>query len=92
MAALFFAGIFGFIHGLLLSSYAIAHSVSAEAVSLVGFAFGVLLAFVLFSLIYFLISTILFQLFRFKHRDWILAVESLCLGASLILLLQSGWI
>jgi hypothetical protein len=79
---------FGLIHGLGFSGYltAILGDESSLTIPLLAFNLGVEAGQILIVLAILIVASIAFQLFRFKHRDWILVVSGVCIGISCILL------
>ncbi len=83
----FLAAFFGLIHGFGFSSYlqALLGSESDIFIPLLAFNVGVEIGQLAIVAVILLLGNISFQLFRFKHRDWILVISGVCLGISLIL-------
>lgn len=83
----FLAGFFGLIHGFGFSNYlkSLLGSESDLFIPLLAFNLGVEAGQIAIVLIILILETILFQLFRFKHRDWILVISGAGLGISLVL-------
>lgn len=89
MGLTFFMTIFfGFIHGLGFSNYLRTLLAGGDEVfwPLLGFNVGIEVAQIAIVLMILILAQLLFQAFRFKHRDWILVVCGICLGASLMLM------
>lgn len=83
----FLATFFGLIHGLGFSNYlsAILSNQQDVFIPMLGFNLGVEFGQLVIVLIILIIGTLSFQVFRFKHRDWILVVSGGCAGIALIL-------
>lgn len=82
---------FGFIHGLGFSNYL--RSLLAEGGDmfwpLLGFNVGIEVAQILIVLAILILAQLLFQVFRFKQRDWILVVCGMCMGGALMLMKET---
>ncbi|MCZ4409871.1 HupE/UreJ family protein [Cryomorphaceae bacterium 1068] len=83
----FLATFFGLIHGMGFSNYlqAILSKQQDLFIPMLGFNLGVELGQLIIVLVILIIGTLSFQVFRFKHRDWILVISGACAGAALIL-------
>jgi hypothetical protein len=79
---------FGFIHGLGFSNYLRSLLAQGDDVfwPLLGFNVGIEIAQIMIVLIILILAQLLFQAFRFKHRDWILVVCGICMGGALMLM------
>lgn len=84
----FLAAFFGLIHGLGFSNYlrALLGKQDEIVTPLVAFNLGIEVGQLLIVLVIMLISIVVFQVFRFKHRDWILVVAGACAGIALVLI------
>lgn len=85
--AYFLAAFFGLIHGLGFSNY-LQMLLSQEAdlfVPLLAFNLGIEVGQIIVVIVILLFSLLAFQVFRFKHRDWILVISGACAGIALIL-------
>lgn len=87
------AGIFGFIHGMGFSNYlrALLERDGDIFLPLLAFNLGIELGQIGIVIVIMLLSVLLFQFFRFKHRDWILVLSAGCAGAALILMKQTAF-
>lgn len=85
------ASLFGFIHGLGFSNYLRTLLASEEGVfwPLFGFNIGIELGQIAIVIVILILAQLIFQVTRFKHRDWILVVSGICMGGALILMKQS---
>ncbi|MFT5973132.1 MAG: hypothetical protein ACJAZC_003088 [Cryomorphaceae bacterium] len=83
----FLATFFGLIHGLGFSNYlnALLSREQDVFIPMLGFNLGVEIGQLVIVLIILAIGTLSFQVFRFKHRDWILVISGVCAGIALIL-------
>jgi len=81
------AAFFGLIHGFGFSNYlkALLGNEGDVFVPLLAFNIGVEVGQIIIVLAILILEIILFQILRFKHRDWILVVSGACLGIALIL-------
>ncbi len=83
----FLAIFFGLIHGMGFSNY-LRVLLSKEQdvfIPMLGFNLGVEVGQLFIVLVILVIGTLSFQVFRFKHRDWILVISGACAGIALIL-------
>lgn len=89
----FLATFFGLIHGLGFSNYLLSLLSKEQDVfiPLLGFNLGVEFGQLVIVVFILLIETISFQLFRFKHRDWILVISGACAGIAIILAKQTAF-
>ena len=77
---------FGLIHGLGFSGYLKAILGKGDTfIPLLGFNIGVELGQLIIVVAIMLIGSLLFRVFRFKHRDWILVISGICAGVALVL-------
>lgn len=85
------ASFFGFIHGLGFSNYLKTLLSNEESLfwPLFGFNIGIELGQIAIVLLILFLAQLMFQVLRFKHRDWILVVSGICIGGALILMKQS---
>ncbi len=85
------ASFFGFIHGLGFSNYLNTLLSNEESLfwPLFGFNIGIELGQIAIVLIILILAQLMFQVLRFKHRDWILVISGVCIGGALILMKQS---
>ncbi|MEM9051301.1 MAG: HupE/UreJ family protein [Bacteroidota bacterium] len=82
----FFAAFFGLIHGLGFSGYLKAILGKGDTfIPLLGFNIGVEIGQLIIVVAIMLLGSLLFQVFRFKHRDWILVISGICAGVALVL-------
>jgi hypothetical protein len=83
----FLATFFGLIHGMGFSNYlkALLSKEQDVFIPMLGFNLGVEVGQLFTVLVILVIGTLSFQLFRFKHRDWILVISGACAGIALIL-------
>ena len=83
----FLAVFFGLIHGMGFSNYlrALISKEQDVFVPMLGFNLGVEAGQLVIVLVILVIGMLSFQVFRFKHRDWILVTSGVCIGISLIL-------
>ncbi len=83
----FLATFFGLIHGMGFSNYLTAILTKQQDlfIPMLGFNLGVEFGQLIIVLIILIIGTLSFQVFRFKHRDWILVISGACAGIALIL-------
>jgi hypothetical protein len=83
----FFALFFGLIHGMGFSNY-LKMLLGKEHdlfVPLLGFNLGIEVGQIAIVILIMLFSLLTFQIFRFKHRDWILVISGACAGIALML-------
>jgi hypothetical protein len=83
----FLATFFGLIHGMGFSNYlrALLSKEQDVFVPMLGFNLGVEFGQLIIVLVILLFGTLGSQVFRFKHRDWILVISGACVGIALIL-------
>jgi hypothetical protein len=83
----FLATFFGLIHGMGFSNYlrALLSKEQEVFIPMLGFNLGVEIGQLIIVLIILAIGTLSIQVFRFKHRDWILVMSGMCAGIALIL-------
>lgn len=83
----FLAAFFGLIHGFGFSNYlrALLGKEQDIFIPLLAFNLGVEVGQIIIVLIILVTATLLFQIFRFKHRDWILVISGACAGIAAIL-------
>jgi hypothetical protein len=84
---------FGLIHGLGFSNY-LRSLLGAESdlfLPLLGFNLGVEVGQIGIVLVLLLFETLVFQIFRFKHRDWILVISGGCVGIALVLMKDAAF-
>lgn len=83
----FLATFFGLIHGLGFSNYLSALLTKEQDVliPMLGFNLGVEVGQLAIVLVIMFVGILSFQVFRFKHRDWILVLSGFCAGIALIL-------
>ncbi len=83
--------IFGLIHGLELGAElrAMLADSSDILVPMLAFNLGVEAGLIGIVILVFVVANLLFQIFRFKRRDWILVVSGFAIGASALLLSNS---
>jgi hypothetical protein len=84
----FLAAFFGLIHGLGFSNYlrALLGKQDSIVAPLLAFNLGIEVGQIAIFLAVMLVSMLVFQVFRLKHRDWILVVAGGCAGAAILLL------
>jgi hypothetical protein len=87
---LFYALVFGLIHGLGFSNYfrMIIGKTDAKFLPLIEFALGIELAQVIIVLVFLTLWALLTNLTRINRRDWILVISSIILGVVLPMILE----
>ncbi|MFN2431032.1 MAG: HupE/UreJ family protein, partial [Cryomorphaceae bacterium] len=77
---------FGLIHGMGFSNY-LTQLLAGSDVAMPLFAFnvGIEVGQIAIVIAYFILATILFQVLRYKQRDWIMVLSGICAGAALVL-------
>jgi hypothetical protein len=86
----FLAMFFGLIHGLGFSGYLKAILGKGDVViPLLAFNLGVEAGQLIIVAAILLFSALLFQIFRFKHRDWVLVISGVSAGISLVLMKET---
>lgn len=77
---------FGLIHGMGFSNY-LTQLLAGSDVAMPLFAFnvGIEVGQIAIVIAYFILATILFQILRYKQRDWIMVLSGICAGAALVL-------
>ncbi len=80
--------IFGLIHGLKFGDYfkSVKSAKDDVLIPLLGFDLGLIVSLIGVVVVVFVLANLLFQIFRFKRRDWILVVSGFTIGAAAILL------
>jgi len=87
----FFAAFFGLIHGLGFSNYLLMLLSREKDVffPLLAFNLGIEVGQIMIVAVILLLSVIAFQLFRFKHRDWILVLSGAAAGIAIVLIKEA---
>ncbi len=85
--------VFGLVHGLGFSNYLLTLLSGSESVlvPMLAFNLGIEVGQIGIVVVILLVSVIAFQLFRFKHRDWILVLSGAAAGVALVMLKDAAF-